>query len=220
MARDAEADAAGRAFIPHLVQVGDGIHPLPMDRANKPNLPGLKLISAQNIQKVHARMSPELRTLGEQWYPHAQQFADRIGRGDVVRGAGVIAALSPQKGWDENARWAEHTFKTGQARGNTNPQNLKAQRILDGEHPLDVLGALKERSFYHSIINPLGDDPAIDRHAHDIAAGQFYGENDRGLSKDYRYRHFQDAYQMAAHAIGRPSSEVQAVTWTGWRGRA
>lgn len=217
MARSKDADDAGRAFLPHLTALTDGRTALPL-KGN--DLGALKVISAQNILKVHDRTSPELRALGRQWYPEAQRFADRIGKGDVVKGAGVIAALSPNKQWDMNQRIAEKSMLTGRAQGTYGNQTAKAQRIMDGEHPLDVLGPLKERSFYHSIINPLGDNPAIDRHAHDIAMGTFYGENERGLSTPSRYQHFQDAYQMAAGHLGMPASELQAVTWTGWRGKA
>lgn len=217
MARKKEANDAGLSFIPHLVQVTNGQKPLPLRGLD---LGANRTLLTQNILKVHDRTSPELRALGRQWYPSAQQFADKIGKGDVEKAAGVIAALSPNKAWDMNQRIAESSMRSGRAHGTYGTQVLKAQRIIDGEHPLDVLGPLKERSFYHSIINPTGDNPAIDRHAHDIAVGTFHGENERGLSTPNRYQHFQEAYRSAAGHLGVGANELQAVTWTGWRGSA
>ncbi|MBK3564460.1 hypothetical protein JHN47_11960 [Streptomyces sp. MBT62] len=53
----------------------------------------------------------------------------------------------------------------------------------------------------------------IDRHAHDVAVGETYGNRDRGLSCASRYALLADCYREAAWRLGELPSTVQAVTW-------
>ncbi|MYS39656.1 hypothetical protein GT025_36590 [Streptomyces sp. SID4920] len=53
----------------------------------------------------------------------------------------------------------------------------------------------------------------IDRHAHDIAVREIYGQRDRGLGAIGRYNALADSYRLAARRIGELPSVVQAVTW-------
>ncbi|MYT71194.1 hypothetical protein GTY60_16115 [Streptomyces sp. SID8367] len=53
----------------------------------------------------------------------------------------------------------------------------------------------------------------IDRHAHDIAVQEIYGQRDRGLSTQSRYDVLADCYRAAAQEIGELPSIIQAVTW-------
>lgn len=156
---------------------------------------------------------------GLNWYADAHDIAHEIGRGDVVRGAGVIAALSPQKRWDVNVDMARQFVRKGTA-GHTEDNVNKARRIMGGEDPADVLRkGPKTFNFYHNILRP--EDPqyiTIDRHAHDVAVGQPYGDSNRGLSAMGRYNHFSDAYRMATGKVGLEiPNQVQGVTWEHWR---
>ena len=47
------------------------------------------------IQKYHSA-SPDFLKGGNEWYERAHDVAKGIGGGNVQRGAGIVAALSPQ----------------------------------------------------------------------------------------------------------------------------
>jgi hypothetical protein len=182
----------------------------------------------QNIVSRYRSASPEFLKGGSEWYERAHDEAKKVGKGNVERGAGLIAALSPQMSWDRNVSMAHELVKTGQA-SHTDDNLQKAIRIQDGAHPLEVLGGHKVRSFYHNIVDPSNPDPVtIDRHAHDIAVGNpFKGSGggsrakspDLGLGAMGRYKHFENAYKTASgHLdVGIPN-RVQAVTWVAHRG--
>lgn len=172
----------------------------------------------QNILTAHHDMSskvPALVSEGYNWYDRAQEIADKLGKGNLQMGAGVIAAMSPQKNWDVNLRLAHDMFNKGKA-GHYGVQVTKARRILEGENPEDVLGQLKEGNFYKNIVNP--DDPSavtIDRHANDVAINQKMGQANRGLSSEGRYNIFHSAYTTAAGHLGiETPSRLQASVWT------
>ena len=65
------------------------------------------------------------------------------------------------------------------ATGQTKVNNNKALRILNGEHPLEVLGGLKVVPFYKAILNPEGDNPTVvDRHASAVYMGRPLAESE------------------------------------------
>jgi len=176
----------------------------------------------KNISTKYQEATPDDLARGKDWYSTAHQIAHTLGRGDVSKGAGVLAALSPRTDWDKNVEGAHHIFKTGTAwhPAQTMDNNKKALRILQGEHPEKVLGGHKVLNFYRNIVNP--DDTSavtIDKHAHDIAKGVPPGYRrktsaDFGLSEVGRYNHFVEAYTRATHHVGESiPSTVQATTW-------
>jgi len=156
---------------------------------------------------------------GRAWYRTAHDLAELISGGDVVRGAGVLAALSPQTEWSQNITRASRAFADGRPSRHMGDALRKAERIMGGEDPLTVLPRnSKTWSFYRCIVNPDDlDAVVIDRHAHDVAAGECYGARDRGLSSKPRYASLALAYTRAARILGESPSTVQAVTWTVWR---
>lgn len=167
-----------------------------------------------NIITRYAQASVEQKIAGERWYTTANQLAYMISGGDVVKGAGVIAALSANKSWTENVRLARHAFETGKPAKHVRTQLEKAQRIMDGELPLDVLGGLKTTNFYECVSDPTHPYAVVvDRHAHDVAVGETYGNDDRGLSTKTRYDMIADAYRIAAKRLNTLPMVVQAVTW-------
>lgn len=193
-------------------------------------------VHIQNIINKHEQATPELRKGGAEWYEKAHEEAKRVGSGDVKKGAGIIAALSPQIGWDRNVSEAHELAKTGNIRGALLPENVeKAHRIMAGEDPHDVLGGHKVRSFFENIHDPSNPEHVtIDRHAYDIAMGHpFVGTGrkstprggdgkmspDIGLSAMGRYQHFVHAYKQAAQALDTSiPNKTQAITWVTHRG--
>lgn len=168
-----------------------------------------------NIITVWERATDDQLTRGRAWYRVAHGLADQMSEGNVVAGAGVIAALSAQKSWALNTRMACRAFETGELYGHTADALGKAAKIMAGVDPAEVLPmTLKTGNFYRTILDP--DDPdavVIDRHAHDVAVGKRYGIKNRGLHNKTRYATLAHAYREAARRLGEMPSTVQAVTW-------
>jgi hypothetical protein len=92
-----------------------------------------------------------------------------------------------------------------------------AQRILDGEHPLDVLKGDKTRSFAEAIATRgEGAIATVDCHAHDIAMARVCREDERDLGKR-NYRAIALAYAEVAEYNAVSVNRVQAVTWVRWK---
>ena len=64
-----------------------------------------------NIVKKYNEAGPEMVKGGHEWYNKAQGVAEKIGGGDVNKGAGIIAALSPMTSWDRNISDANELTK-------------------------------------------------------------------------------------------------------------
>ena len=195
----------------------------------------------ENILKKYNEAGPEMVKGGHEWYNKAQEAAEKIGGGNVHKGAGIIAALSPMTSWERNISDAKELTKTGNVKGALVPANVeKARRIHEGEEPEKVLGGNKVKSFFHNISDPSNPHHVtVDRHAHDIAVGKpFIGaggkggvskvanasgnkpmSEDLGLSSMGRYKHFVHAYTTAAGELGVDlPHKVQATTWVQHRG--
>lgn len=166
------------------------------------------------IEKWDAATSDQKRR-GREWYALAHELALEISGGDAKKGAGVLAALSANKSWAENCRIARKAFAEGTASGHVRDAITKANRIMAGTDPTEILPMhLKTGWFYLCIADPEHPESVvIDRHAHDIAVRRVYGQRDRGLGAQGRYNTLADCYRAAAQAIGEIPSRVQAVTW-------
>lgn len=171
---------------------------------------------------------PALRALG--WYARAREWAGSLAVLNslpVETVVGVVAALSPLQSWEEQLTYtplALSAFWGGQPLPGPGfgANKNKAQRILQGERPLDVLSGAKVLAFFRAI---MGDTDAvvIDRHAWAIASGP----DAVGLSlTDKRYRETAEAYRAAAASlrVAFPAlaelltpAGVQALTWVYWR---
>lgn len=173
----------------------------------------------RNITSVWSVATDDQYEQGAHWYEQAHWTARMLADGDVRTGAGLLAALSPQTSWWLNVELACEAYEAGTASRHTGDSCGKANKILAGIDPEDVLPMQRKTGhFYRCIINP--DDPVsvcIDRHAHDIAVGVAYGDWQRGLSAHGRYALIADCYWEAAQRLGEIPSVLQAVTWITWR---
>lgn len=184
--------------------------------------------TAANVLAVWERATAEQVSEGMEWYGMAHTLALELSPDDVRKGAGVLAALSPNESWERNMFLARQTFAEGRLTGGTLGNSVaKANAILGAApyradiDPLEVMGkGLKTRSFYGNIADPLDDSiVTIDRHAYDVALDLKNAENVRlGLTAK-RYEAFSAAYRGAARSLGILPSQVQAVTWVAWRSR-
>ncbi|MGW0574359.1 DUF7178 family protein [Streptomyces tauricus] len=159
--------------------------------------------------------TPDQKRRGREWYTTAHELAAEIAGGKTRKGAGVLAALSANKSWSENCRLARKAFTEGTASGHVRDAINKANRIMTGTDPSEVLPMhIKTGHFYLCIADPENPEAVvIDRHAHDIAVGEIYGQRNRGLGTVRRYNTLADCYRAAAQKIGELPSKVQAVTW-------
>lgn len=166
------------------------------------------------------RATDEDVEVGLAWYDAALAEACALDQADGRRGAGVIAALSPLAPWGKNLARARATFERGTADGLTfGMHTRKANRILAGEAPLDVLSGPKVRAFFRCIIGD-GDVVCIDRHALDIATGRYGTERDRKvLDRAGAYEYVAASYVEAAKWVGMEPRHLQAITWTSHRNR-
>lgn len=173
---------------------------------------------AANILAVYARATDAEREHGTDWYREAYHIAADIANGDVWKGAGVIAALSPRVRWDINIRNARNAFSTGIVTGHTKAMCAIAQRILDGEDAMVALKGDKTRAFCAAIATAGKSDIAtIDRHALEIALSKVYSDKDRPNIGKRLYREMAAAYSEAAGIAGISVNEMQAITWIVWR---
>lgn len=173
----------------------------------------------RNIMSVWNRATDKEYAEGLGWYQEAHETAAMVADGDIRMGAGLLAALSPQTSWWLNVELACDAFESGSARRHIRDACSKANKIMAGVDPADVLPmGRKTGHFYRSILNP--SDPTavcIDRHAYDIAVGIPLGDWSRGLSAKGRYALLTLCYWEAAQRVGHIPSTVQAVTWVSWR---
>ena len=173
----------------------------------------------RNIVTVWHMASDDEFEEGAHWYEQAHWTARMLADGDVKVGAGLLAALSPQTAWWMNVELACDAYETGRASRHTGDSRGKANKILAGIDPVDVLPmARKTGQFYRCILDPDDADAVcIDRHAYDIAVGIPLGDWQRGLSAHGRYKLIADCYREAARRLEQLPSTVQAVTWVAWR---
>lgn len=181
---------------------------------SNPSRTSLRRYTSNILATYHVATSDQ-RLRGAQWYVTAHELAGLISDGDFVKGAGVIAALSANKSWPENQRLATRAFVTGTPSGHVGNAIEKATRILSGESPESVLPMdAKTGNFYLCIADPNHPTAVcVDRHAHDIAVGRRFGNDDRGLSTRGRYGALADAYRAAARKVGLNPATLQAITW-------
>lgn len=178
-----------------------------------------------NIVKAWRLSSEADRRAGADWYREARRIAFELADGNLEMGAGVIAALSPRLQWTTNVRAAYDTFGHGNARGGFGANKRKANAILSGAHPLDILGGKKVRAFYECIVTGgETDNVCIDMHAYNIAVNAVTDDGGaRELARPGGYERIQRLYVRAAERLSRElgrhvtPAEVQATTWVYWR---
>jgi hypothetical protein len=168
----------------------------------------------RNVTEAYDRTNNGQRDHGAAWYRVANQHAYAVGDGDVKVGAAVIAALSANKSWSENLRLATQC-RDGQLGGHVRDTLDKVERLYEGEEPETVLPmGSKTGHFYRCILDPYDPRPVvIDRHAHDVAVGEIYGNRDRGLSSAARYDNLRLVYTSAARRLGMIPQVLQATVW-------
>lgn len=197
-----------------------------------------------NILAVAETVTPEQWQDGANWYPKA--FEDCIAIAqlsgvDIVKVAGVVAAISPMLRWDKNLRYAQRicvNFMSGKLTaenahdggyGVFGPNVAKAVRILsiaDSDAPeFDIVSAIskvldsadgpKIKRFFLNIVGRR-DVVTIDRHAARIAF--FPRDIVCGSSGNWKltsgnFTDIESAYLHAAQLLDVCPVTLQAATW-------
>lgn len=162
---------------------------------------------------------------GLNWYRDAHAVAVALDPARPHAAAGVIAAMSPMMSWGQNVNVAARAYADGRATGGLFRNCAKADAILAGAEPLDVLRGDKVCNFYKAIADPNdGSAVVIDRHAFDIAVGRITNDKSRAaLGRKGVYESFARAYVRAAKTVAAETgmdmspSAMQAITWGTWR---
>lgn len=174
--------------------------------------------SVENILRIISLATPNQVLEGMTWYGDAHRFARSLDR-SYKRSAGIIAALSPQTSWPTNQMLAKRAYADGTASGSLGMSVLKANRIMSGHSPHDVLGGDKVRSFFDNILKPKTSQAVtIDRHAHDIAVMLKLASKPRPLlSRRGGYEAFANLYRAAGKELDILPLQAQAIAWVVWR---
>ena len=176
------------------------------------------------------------------WYNTAHEasrsLAKKYGHGNHMAAAGVIAAVSGgNTDWKVNLDVADRVMEAHRRGGLINPAQFhntdglrlhKALRILDGEHPDQVLGAAKEGSFFRNIYDPTGEysRAAGGDHMGDITLDTWQGNIQKGWKTTWEAGHkdlrVPEVYELgkrlvhhAALDFGLRGHEGQAGMWEG-----
>lgn len=161
------------------------------------------------------------------WYIEANQFAielaERFNK-PLIQVCGVIAALSPQKNWQENKRLAV-LFLQGKNHGQTKMQLKKADSCLLTECETEIFNlltknGLKTSQFFLNLLHPNKSiGITIDRHA--VGACLFTPNNIEALPEirmtKTQYDVFQDVYISTANKLAIKPHELQAIVWKAYR---
>lgn len=192
-------------------QLSDAFHAELLDYA------ALDAECTRRDRRDRARAAARRRQAEWEAAAYAQYLAaDAYCRGNMLSAAGKRVG---RDAWPMCWQGSDETASCGAVHGHTGPVLAKVRAILDGADPAGLLpAALKTGHFYRNIADPADPHPVtVDRHAHDIAAGERYGRRNRGLTCPARYATLADAYRAAAAELGELPSTVQAVTWLAWR---
>ena len=182
-------------------------------------------MNAKNVLAVYDRATEDDRIAGLQWYARAMNIACAIADGDLAKGAGVIAVLSPRVDWAHNIALAQDCFE-GKFAGHYTACLNKAARIIAGEPAREVVAgkwrrANKTTAFFDCIVSS-GQTEAVcvDRHALAVLFGRIPSDDVyRQLFSNVggRYERAARMYRKAAAQVGLYPAQLQAICWCCWR---
>jgi hypothetical protein len=149
------------------------------------------------------------RQRGMRWYREAGRAAADIAYAAGItqeQAAGVIAALSPKLPWSYNVQLASEVCIAGKRVGTYAANITKAERILQGEPVMNVLGGLKTRAFARNIAGKR-DVVTVDRW---MLRALGHG---RDSCTPRQYERYAAIIAEAAQQVGVDARDFQAVVW-------
>lgn len=175
------------------------------------------------------------------WYEAAHEACRNISRSTGLGMAtvvAVVAALSPRNKWGRNLTDAAAMAAAYVAGGvdaaaavrvcTFNSNKRKAVALLAGATPDDVLSDSKGRvrktlTFHRNILQPEASgavEVTVDGHALAIMLGERITlDKVPSISSQKRWDYCQSVYLEAARRLNVRPSELQSVTWAGYRHR-
>lgn len=187
-------------------------------------------MSVRQILKVYRSATSDEIEFGMKWYAIAKRDATKIAKEfgiSVNTTVGVIAALSPNLGWNLNVRAARDligAFTDGRSMDDiivsAYPQNKRKawemleQKMVRKKAIMAKLNGPKTTAFFANIIGM--DVVTVDGHAKNIHDGlrRVLKNNNVGVKE---YGIIADAYYKAADKVGIKGYQMQAITWVAWR---
>lgn len=184
----------------------------------------------RNVTSVFRSATDAQVERGMRWYADAHIIAASLADAHGITAdaaAGIIAALSPLQSWGANVNLAARLIAAGGLTSGylTNGLN-KANAILAGASPVDLLTSNKVRAFYYGIREAGQTDMVcVDRHAYSLAVSTRFTGDAMPTLTGKRYAATAAVYVRAADILSGERGErihpaqVQAVTWVAWRAR-
>jgi hypothetical protein len=186
---------------------------------------------ADNIERLYRDGDAELRASGLYWYDEANLLARRLAAQtglSVEQTASVLAVLSPCTSWSNQVNFTLAFIEAVLAGADahsvrapfTGANKIKAGRIIAGD--LSALRGVKVEMFYANIMGE-NDCATVDRHALRIALGREATSLECAsilTAKSRQRLCVVAAYHLAAKRLGHGVANVQAATWTIFRGTA
>lgn len=131
--------------------------------------------------------------------------------------AGVLAALSPLREWENNKTLAYDAIIHGNIHGHFSNQVNKVKEILKGATIRDIetiLKGIKTVNFFRNIISSADSTSVtIDRHAIGIALNTY----SISTISQKQYEFLADCYRKASAELNIIPKTLQATTWVFWR---
>jgi hypothetical protein len=187
-------------------------------------------MSVRQILKVYRSATSDEIEFGMKWYAIAKRDATKIAKEfgiSINTTVGVIAALSPNLGWNLNVRAARDLIGAFTSGRNIDdvivsayPANKRKawdmleQKIVRKKALMSKLNGRKTTAFFANIIGL--DVVTVDGHAKNIHDGlrRVLKNNNVGVKE---YGIIADAYYKAADTVGIKGYQMQAITWVAWR---
>lgn len=170
-----------------------------------------------NLFNYYHQANDKQKADGLAWYDIAHQSCKDVAAKynlPLTIVTGIVAALSPRMRWEDNIKYAEH-FINGLDIPVFKANLLKAERILAGNDPLDVLGGPKTRAFYQNLSDPTCNSVAcIDSW---MLRAAYSNLNLAGNVTAYEYTTIENAVKVIAKQIGLLPLQVQAIIWVAVR---
>jgi len=161
---------------------------------------------------------------GMLWYFRAnelcQEFVDRYESiSTLEQAAGILAAISPMKTWDQNVKEAHRAMKTGRHFGLPDV-DTKVKRMLGGFHPTEVLKGpgikgYKVYAFYECISDPQNSQHVvIDRHMWNLVLlGNPPKIIEQAKYSADQYEWAEQRFVTVAEALEIRPHQLQAIAW-------
>jgi hypothetical protein len=187
-------------------------------------------MSVRQILKVYRSATADEIEHGMNWYAIAKRDATKIAKEfdiSVNTTVGVIAALSPNLGWNLNVKAARLLIAWWRCGGCVDGVTISAypankrkawdmleQKMVRKKALMAKLNGRKTTAFFANILGL--DVVTVDGHAKNIHDGlrRVLKNNNVGVKE---YGIIADAYYKAADTVGIKGYQMQAITWVAWR---